>query len=207
MFSSVAKNYDAMNDLMSGGVHRLWKQAMIDWLAPGADTQLVDVAGGTGDIAFRFLDRAAPKNGADRVTVCDINADMLNVGAERATAREDRNRLAFVCGNAENLPFTSGSADAYTIAFGIRNVTHIDRALSEAYRTLRPGGRFAIAGAIAGPMAEIDLRTLYLKDLTMFGCTFQEDVVFENLIRYIEAGEIRPVVARTYSLVPRSISL
>lgn len=142
VFSSVAKNYDAMNDLMSGGVHRLWKQAMIDWLSPSADTQLVDVAGGTGDIAFRFLDRAAPKKGAARVTVCDINADMLNVGAERAGAREDKDRIAFVCGNAENLPFTSGSADAYTIAFGIRNVTHIDRALSEAYRTLRPGGRF-----------------------------------------------------------------
>jgi demethylmenaquinone methyltransferase/2-methoxy-6-polyprenyl-1,4-benzoquinol methylase len=142
VFSSVAKNYDAMNDLMSGGVHRLWKQAMIDWLAPGADTQLVDVAGGTGDIAFRFLDRAAPKKGAARVTVCDINADMLNVGAERAAKRADRERLAFVCGNAETLPFTSASADAYTIAFGIRNVTHIDRALTEAYRTLRPGGRF-----------------------------------------------------------------
>ena len=142
VFSSVAKNYDAMNDLMSGGVHRLWKQAMIDWLAPGADTQLVDVAGGTGDIAFRFLDRVAPKAASARVTVCDINADMLNVGAERAAKRQDRARLAFVCGNAESLPFTSGSADAYTIAFGIRNVTHIDRALTEAYRTLRPGGRF-----------------------------------------------------------------
>jgi demethylmenaquinone methyltransferase / 2-methoxy-6-polyprenyl-1,4-benzoquinol methylase len=142
VFSSVAKNYDAMNDLMSGGVHRLWKQAMIDWLAPGADTQLLDVAGGTGDIAFRFLDRATPKKGAARAVICDINADMLNVGAERAAARADRERTAFVCGNAEALPFTSASADAYTIAFGIRNVTHIDRALSEAYRTLRPGGRF-----------------------------------------------------------------
>src|SRR5690349_12091847 len=99
VFSSVAKNYDAMNDLMSGGVHRLWKQAMIDWLSPSADTQLVDVAGGTGDIAFRFLDRAAPKKGAARVTVCDINADMLGVGKERGAAREDRDRVAFVCGN------------------------------------------------------------------------------------------------------------
>jgi demethylmenaquinone methyltransferase/2-methoxy-6-polyprenyl-1,4-benzoquinol methylase len=104
--------------------------------------QLLDVAGGTGDIAFRFLDRVAAKSGSARVTVCDINADMLNVGAERAAKREDRERLAFVCGNAESLPFTSDSADAYTIAFGIRNVTHIDRALTEAYRTLRPGGRF-----------------------------------------------------------------
>jgi demethylmenaquinone methyltransferase/2-methoxy-6-polyprenyl-1,4-benzoquinol methylase len=142
VFSSVAKNYDAMNDLMSGGVHRLWKQAMIDWLSPSADTQLLDVAGGTGDIAFRFLDRAAPKKGAARVIVCDINADMLGVGKGRAATREDHDRAAFVCGNAENLPFTTGSADAYTIAFGIRNVTHIDRALADAYRVLRPGGRF-----------------------------------------------------------------
>ena len=142
VFSSVAKSYDAMNDLMSGGVHRLWKAAMIDWLAPSADMQLIDVAGGTGDIAFRFLDKTAPKKGAASVIVCDINPDMLGVGKERAAVREDRDRVAFVCGNAETLPFTSASADAYTIAFGIRNVTHIDRALAEAYRALRPGGRF-----------------------------------------------------------------
>ena len=142
VFSSVARNYDAMNDLMSGGVHRLWKAAMIDWLAPSGDTKLIDVAGGTGDIAFRFLDHLGTKAAAARAIVCDINADMLGVGAERAGRRDDRARLDFVCGNAESLPFTAGSADAYTIAFGIRNVTHIDRALAEAFRMLRPGGRF-----------------------------------------------------------------
>ena len=118
-----------MNDLMSGGVHRLWKAAMIDWLAPSADTQLVDVAGGTGDIAFRFLDRLGAKAAAARAVVCDINIDMLNVGAERAAKRDDRASLDFVCGNAESLPFTAGSVDAYTIAFGMRNLTHIDARL------------------------------------------------------------------------------
>lgn len=142
VFSSVAKRYDVMNDLMSAGVHRLWKAAMMDWLAPSADTQLVDVAGGTGDIAFRFLDRVAPKGGQARVTVCDINPEMLGVGAERASARSDHERVSFVCGDAQRLPIPSESMDAYTIAFGIRNVTHIDQALSEAYRVLRPGGRF-----------------------------------------------------------------
>lgn len=142
VFSSVARNYDAMNDLMSGGVHRLWKAAMVDWLAPSADTRLIDIAGGTGDIAFRFLDRVAAKAGAASAIVCDINFEMLTVGAERAAKRGDSDRLQFVCGNAEQLPFASQSADAYTIAFGIRNVTRIDHALTEAYRTLRPGGRF-----------------------------------------------------------------
>src|SRR5262245_57875325 len=89
VFSSVAKNYDAMNDLMSGGVHRLWKQAMMDWLAPSADTQLIDVAGGTGDIAFRFLDRVTAKGGAARAVICDINLEMLSVGAGRAADRPD----------------------------------------------------------------------------------------------------------------------
>ena len=142
VFSSVARNYDAMNDLMSGGVHRLWKAAMIDWLAPSADTQLIDVAGGTGDIAFRFLDRTTPKKGNARAIVCDINYEMLSVGAERAAKRDDNERAAFVCSDAERLSFRGESADAYTIAFGIRNVTHIDRALAEAFRVLRPGGRF-----------------------------------------------------------------
>ena len=142
VFSSVARNYDAMNDLMSGGVHRLWKAAMIDWLAPSADTELLDVAGGTGDIAFRFLDRTVPKNGKARAIVCDINYEMLSVGAERAAKRADNDRATFACGDAERLPFRAESTDAYTIAFGIRNVTHIERALAEAYRVLRPGGRF-----------------------------------------------------------------
>jgi len=142
IFTSVAQRYDVMNDLMSLGVHRVWKQAMIDWLSPSPDMQLLDVAGGTGDIAFRFLDRLSSKAGRAAALVCDINPEMLNVGRTRASERSDAARLAFACGDAERLPLNDASFDAYTIAFGIRNVTHIDKALTEAYRVLKPGGRF-----------------------------------------------------------------
>jgi len=142
IFSNVARRYDVMNDLMSLGVHRIWKQALLDWLAPSPDAQLLDVAGGTGDIAFRFLDRLASKNGAARATVCDINPEMLAVGRGRASERGCLDRVAFACGDAERLPFPDASFDAYTIAFGIRNVTHVERALTEAFRILKPGGRF-----------------------------------------------------------------
>lgn len=142
VFSNVARRYDIMNDLMSLGIHRIWKQALLDWLAPGPDTQLLDVAGGTGDIAFRFLDRLAAQNGQARASVCDINPEMLAVGRARAQERGCLDRVAFGCGDAEILPFPDARFDAYTIAFGIRNVTHIDRALAEAFRVLKPGGRF-----------------------------------------------------------------
>ena len=140
VFSSVARRYDVMNDLMSMGVHRLWKDALIDWLAPAAGTQLLDVAGGTGDIAFRFLERLGTKAG--NAVVCDINPEMLAVGHERARERRLGERVAFSCGDAEKLPMPDASFDAYTIAFGIRNVTHIDKALAEAHRVLKPGGHF-----------------------------------------------------------------
>lgn len=142
VFEKVAERYDLMNDLMSGGLHRAWKQVMIDWLNPPRGDRpfhLIDVAGGTGDIAFRFLDRAGPNT---HVTMCDINRHMLGVGRGRAEAKAYEGRVEFACGNAEVLPFPDRSFDAYTIAFGIRNVTHIDRALKEAYRVLKPGGRF-----------------------------------------------------------------
>ena len=142
VFHSVAQRYDLMNDLMSAGMHRLWKQAMITALNPPRGDQsfaLLDAAGGTGDIAFR----AAKDAGAGfRATVCDINSDMLTVGRERAAARRAAERVSFVEGNAEALPFPDRNFDAYTIAFGIRNVPRIDLALSEAFRVLRPGGRF-----------------------------------------------------------------
>ena len=139
VFARVARRYDLMNDLMSGGLHRLWKDDLISWLAPpkGASPfALLDVAGGTGDIASRFL--GASGSGA-RAVICDISAEMLAVGRERAAEEE---RLAFVRGNAEFLPFPERSFDAYTIAFGMRNLTHIDKALAEAFRVLKPGGRF-----------------------------------------------------------------
>ena len=142
VFHSVATRYDLMNDLMSAGLHRLWKDIMIDVLNPpksDAPFALLDVAGGTGDIAFR----AAKTSGAGfRATVCDINGDMLTVGRERATKQHLDDRVSFVEGNAEALAFPDRSFDAYTIAFGIRNVTRIDRALAEAYRVLKRGGRF-----------------------------------------------------------------
>ena len=138
VFSSVASRYDLMNDLMSAGVHRLWKEATINWMAPRPGMQLLDVAGGTGDIAFRFLDRL---KGDGHVTVCDMTQAMLDEGAARA-AQRGIGAVDWVCGDAMALPFPDRSFDAYTIAFGIRNVTRIEDALAEAYRVLRPGGRF-----------------------------------------------------------------
>ncbi len=142
VFDSVADRYDLMNDVMSAGVHRLWKRALIDRLDPRPGEALIDVAGGTGDVAFSALKRARQKGGDCEVAVCDINESMLKVGRDRAVDRNFMTGLDWVCGNAESLPFDDASFDAYTIAFGMRNVTRLDRALSEAYRVLRPGGRF-----------------------------------------------------------------
>lgn len=143
VFDSVAGRYDLMNDLMSGGVHRLWKATLLDWLDPRPGQTLLDVAGGTGDIAFRFLERANTRPGAPAKSIlCDINANMLLSGKAREQAASLAPQLAWVCGNAECLPLPDRHVDAYTIAFGIRNVTHIDRALREARRVLKPGGRF-----------------------------------------------------------------
>lgn len=140
VFSSVASRYDVMNDLMSAGIHRVWKNAMMDWLAPRNGQYLLDVAGGTGDIAFRFLDRA-PQG---RVTVCDMTESMLIEGRKRAEASALAERLSWVTGDAMALPFADESFDRYTISFGIRNVTRIPDALREAWRVLRPGGRLMV---------------------------------------------------------------
>lgn len=141
VFSSVAGRYDLMNDLMSGGIHRLWKRDMIDALNPQPGWTTLDVAGGTGDIAFAITRRARRRGGEASVTVCDINADMLAEGKRRADAKGET-AVSWVEGNGEKLPFADDTFDAYTIAFGIRNFTHIDAALREAYRVLKPGGRF-----------------------------------------------------------------
>ncbi len=139
VFSSVAKRYDLMNDLMSGGVHRLWKDAMVEWLNPQPGWRVLDVAGGTGDIAFRIAEAVRRRGGEAAITVCDINADMLGEGVRRAEEKNE-GAIAWICGDAEALPIPDASVDAYTIAFGIRNVTHIDRALVEARRVLRREG-------------------------------------------------------------------
>jgi demethylmenaquinone methyltransferase/2-methoxy-6-polyprenyl-1,4-benzoquinol methylase len=139
VFERVAGRYDLMNDLMSGGIHRLWKADLIDWLAPRAGERLLDVAGGTGDIAFRFLARAG---GTGRAIVCDLTPAMLAVGRDRAIDRGIVAGIDWVAGDAQNLPLADRSVDAYSIAFGLRNVTDIDLALAEARRVLKPGGRF-----------------------------------------------------------------
>lgn len=141
VFSSVASRYDIMNDVMSGGIHRLWKDAMMDWLAPRPYTHLLDVAGGTGDIAFRYLDRVKDQA---RATVLDMTEDMLIEGERRAQGRDHADALEWVVGDAMALPFEPNSFDAYTISFGIRNVTRVEDALSEAYRVLKPGGRLMV---------------------------------------------------------------
>ncbi len=140
VFSRVASRYDVMNDLMSAGVHRIWKDAMMDWLAPRTGQRLLDVAGGTGDIAFRFLRRAP---GAT-ATVLDMTESMLAEGQRRAEAANLADRLTWVVGDAMALPFPDGRFDVYTISFGIRNVTRIEAALAEAFRVLRPGGRLMV---------------------------------------------------------------
>jgi demethylmenaquinone methyltransferase/2-methoxy-6-polyprenyl-1,4-benzoquinol methylase len=138
VFSSVAKKYDIMNDAMSAGMHRVWKDRFVRAVKPQPHEQILDMAGGTGDIAFRMAKRGA------NITVSDINQDMLNVGMERAPKKlgDLAETLSWSRQNAEELTFESRSFDAYTIAFGIRNVTRIDKALAEAHRVLRFGGRF-----------------------------------------------------------------
>jgi len=141
VFDSVAERYDLMNDLMSAGIHRLWKAEMVTWLNPRAGQRMLDVAGGTGDVARRALPRLQPAAGGLAV-VCDANRRMLEIG--RAGAIDDGilGGIEWLCGDAEALPFADRSFDLYAIAFGLRNVTRIERALAEARRVLRPGGRF-----------------------------------------------------------------
>ncbi len=141
VFSSVASKYDVMNDVMSFGIHRIWKEAMMDWLAPKPGQKLLDVAGGTGDIAFRFNQRTENKAHA---TVLDMTESMLIEGQKRPEAVAMADRLDWVVGDAMALPFPDNSFDVYTISFGIRNVTRIADAITEAYRVLKPGGRFMV---------------------------------------------------------------
>ncbi|KAL5771566.1 hypothetical protein ACOSP7_015720 [Xanthoceras sorbifolium] len=157
VFSSVASNYDVMNDVMSGGLHRLWKDRLVSKLNPFPGMKHLDVAGGTGDVSFKILEtinnikRRALQDVLEddlmeetRIYVCDINPNMLNVGKRRALERGlgENKSLVWVEGDAEALRFEDDTMDGYTIAFGIRNVTHIEKVLAEAYRVLKRGGRF-----------------------------------------------------------------
>ncbi len=146
VFDQIAPRYDLMNDLMSGGLHRLWKAAAVDWLLPQAAMRVIDVAGGTADMALRIQKAAggaaamAAAGGA--VTVIDINPTMMAIGRERVAARGLAGTIGFACADAETLALPDASVDAYVIAFGLRNVTDPARALAEAFRVLTPGGRF-----------------------------------------------------------------
>ena len=141
VFSNVAFRYDVMNDVMSFGIHRFWKDALIDWLNPQPYQKLLDVAGGTGDISFKFLDRA---RGMATATVLDMTEAMLIEGKKRGESKEFAKNLEWVCGDAMTLPFSDNSFDVYTISFGIRNVVDIEKAIDEAYRVLKIGGRISI---------------------------------------------------------------
>ena len=149
IFDKVAPRYDLMNDLMSGGIHRLWKAAMVAWLRPRPGQHLIDVAGGTGDVALRAWPRLASELVAEaaggvggNAVVCDPNAHMLEIGRARALDRGIIEGVEWLGAEAERLPFAARSFDLYTIAFGLRNVTHIEATLAEAQRVLKPGGRF-----------------------------------------------------------------
>ena len=137
VFDSVATRYDIMNDVMSAGVHRLWKAAMIDWMAPQPNQHLVDLAGGTGDISLRFI-----KAGGGSACITDINKAMLQTGQQRVQLQRHAAKLSWCVGNAESLPLANKTADFVTIAFGLRNITDRPAAIAEAYRILKPGGRF-----------------------------------------------------------------
>ena len=140
VFNSVAGKYDIMNDVMGVGIHRIWKEAMMDWLAPRSGQKLLDVAGGTGDIAFKFLKRA----GSGHATVLDLTEPMLTEGRKRAEADKMADSIDWVVGDAMALPFEDSTFDVFTISFGIRNVTRPQDALAEAYRVLKSGGRLVV---------------------------------------------------------------
>ena len=140
VFNNVSSRYDVMNDLMSVGIHRVWKNTLINWLAPKENQNLLDVAGGTGDIATRFLNQTKSGN----ATILDMTESMLQEGTKRITNSSLSSRMRWVVGDAMTLPFKKNTFDIYTISFGIRNITKIDVALSEAFRVLKPGGRIMI---------------------------------------------------------------
>jgi demethylmenaquinone methyltransferase / 2-methoxy-6-polyprenyl-1,4-benzoquinol methylase len=205
VFHRVAPHYDLMNDLMSGGIHRWWKDVMVAWLKPRAGQVLLDVAGGTGDIALRALSHLAPPGlfAPGRVVVCDASERMLKLGRSRALDRGILTGIDWVCADAERLPANDRSVDLYTIAFGLRNVTRIDTALAEARRVLRPGGRFVCLEF--APEITPFLQPIY--DLYSFGfvpllgaiVTGDREAysyLVESIRRFPRQGELADMIAR-----------
>ena len=196
VFSSVAGRYDVMNDLMSGGLHRLWKDRLVGMMAPKAGQVILDVAGGTGDISLRCLRRT---EGKAKITVCDINPAMMEAGRARLLDKGILSGLSWIEGNAEQLPIESRSVDTYVIAFGLRNVTRIDNALSEAARVLKPGGRFFCMEFSPGVRREI--KPLYdrycQKILPLLGQFVAQDrEAYQYLAESILKFPTQPVLAK-----------
>src|SRR6266481_4699516 len=200
VFERVAGRYDLMNDLMSGGIHRLWKADLIDWLNPQPGEVVLDVAGGTGDIAFRYLRRAGKEAGA---IVCDLTPAMLSVGRDRAIDRGVVKGIDWLAGDAQSLPLAERSVDAYTIAFGLRNVTDIDRALAEARRVLKPGGRHRCP-----PLRLADL-TIVFRGLRNIGRlltvarTLARHRALAPFAEHIEGAGLAPAILLIARLFPR----
>ena len=205
LFDSVAPRYDLMNDLMSGGIHRSWKAEMVAWLKPRPGQVLLDVAGGTGDIALRALPRLAAAQTAPvrSIVVCDASEGMLEVGRARALDQGILAGIEWVCADAERLPLADQSIDLYTIAFGLRNVTRIDAVLAEARRALKPGGRFLcleFTPEIAPLLQPLyDLYSFHIVPLLGRIVTGDREAyayLVESIRRFPRQNELRDMIAR-----------
>lgn len=195
VFASVAGNYDLMNDLMSGGLHRLWKDKLVQMMNPKPGNVLLDVAGGTGDVALRCYRKT---KGEAKITVCDINPAMLKEGRAKMVDQGILSGIDWVTGDAENLPLPARSVDIYSIAFGLRNVTHIDKALEEAARVLKPGGRFFCLEFSPGVAKQ--LKPLYdrycLSVLPKIGALVAKDSgSYQYLAESIQKFPLQPILA------------
>jgi demethylmenaquinone methyltransferase / 2-methoxy-6-polyprenyl-1,4-benzoquinol methylase len=204
IFDSVAQHYDLMNDLMSGGIHRLWKAEMVAWLKPRPGQLLIDVAGGTGDVALRALPHLAPEGAIAEggAVVCDTNQRMLEIGRARALDRGVLYGIEWLGADAERLPFSERSFDLYTIAFGLRNVTRIEAALAEARRVLKPGGRFMcleFTPAIGLPLQPLyDLYSFHVVPLLGQIVTGDRDAytyLVESIRGFPRQGELAEMIA------------
>jgi len=198
VFDNVASQYDIMNDLMSLGIHRVWKSIFVDYLDPQPKTKLIDVGGGTGDIAFKFL-----KSGGEEVTVCDINYEMVNTGRDRAINKGILTGIDWINGDAENLPISKNAFDAYTTAFCIRNVTNIENVLSEAHRVLKPGGHFLCLefSPVVLPILKKIYDTYSFNVLPWLGRVIVDDersyrYLAESIRRFPDQGKFATLIAK-----------